>query len=97
VFYGSVIVIKKKYLIAGAACTVFATVLMAAQVSNFDIRQNIRAIERVAPGYGAKYIPVGEWVDDPAELSGDVMIPCLRVEDEEGRAQWVYESSNIMC
>ncbi len=27
---------------------------------------------------------------------GDLKVPCLRIEDDEGRIQWIYESSDII-
>lgn len=27
---------------------------------------------------------------------GDLKVPCLRIEDDQGQAEWVYESSDII-
>lgn len=30
------------------------------------------------------------------EGGGKIKVPCLRIEDEQGRSQWLYESSEII-
>ncbi len=37
-----------------------------------------------------------EWRQELVRATGKQMVPCLRIEQEDGRARWMHESADII-
>ena len=41
--------------------------------------------------------PEGPFREELKQQGGEVKVPCLRIEQEDGKIQWMYESSDIIA
>jgi hypothetical protein len=89
--------IKIKYLVTTLVLASCGTVLTAAQLNNLDIRGPKPEMRQIDQSNARSYEHSDGLTDDPAQLNGDLMIPCVRTEDSAGNEQWTYESSDIDC
>ena len=70
------------------------TVLTAAQLDNLSKLQPKSRMPAIDAG---NFPQASGLIDDPVHESGDLIIPCVPFEDEMGRIEWRYESSDITC
>ena len=69
--------------------------------SGYQERSNRREADKllreaIAERYGTQWSRVSQLQRELIEQGGQYMVPCLRIEKEDGTAQWLYESTDII-